>query len=267
MSESVRFPRWRVLYALHLSREKDGPMVIPMIFVHGAWHAGREIEPVADRLRELGYDVYCPTLKGNSELDDRTTVGLNDAISSLADFIRSKNFDRFLLVGHSYGGMAISGVAHEFQSRIKRIVYCNAFVPLPGESLVDLVPDAHRRSFDAIAAANQNSLMLPFEVWREVFISDADIELARTSYACLNAQPYKTFTQGIALDTPLAQLQIAKSYLNCQQDVAMPHSMPWHPRLSERLGLFRLVECRGSHEILFTDPASWAQAIHLAARD
>ena len=47
----------------------------------------------------------------------------------------------------------------------------------------------------------------------------------------------------------------------------MPHSMPWHPRLSERLGLFRLVECQGSHEIWFTDPATIADALMRAGRD
>jgi pimeloyl-ACP methyl ester carboxylesterase len=242
-------------------------MADTIVLVHGAWHTEREMEPVASHLRALGYNVCCPTLTGNREGDDRATVGLLDATSSLADFIRGQKLERFRLVAHSYGGMVISGIAHEFQSQIQRIVYCNAFVPLPGESLMDLVPEAHRRLFEAIAADNQNSLKLPFEVWRDVFISDADFPLATASYGRLNAQPYNTFTQAIALDTPLAQLDIPKSYVNCQQDVAMPHSMPWHPRLSERLGLFRLVECAGSHEVLFTDPLRWAEAIHLAARD
>ena len=68
-------------------------------------------------------------------------------------------------------------------------------------------------------------------------------------------------------DCPLAALQIGKSYVNCQQDTAMPHSLPWHPRLSERLGLFRLVECPGSHEMFFSNPKRLAQAILEAGRD
>jgi hypothetical protein len=47
----------------------------------------------------------------------------------------------------------------------------------------------------------------------------------------------------------------------------MPHSLPWHPRLSERLGLFRLVECPGSHEMFFSNPRRLAQAILEAGRD
>jgi hypothetical protein len=65
----------------------------------------------------------------------------------------------------------------------------------------------------------------------------------------------------------LAELPVGKSYVNCRQDIALPHSMPWHPRLSERLGLFRLVECDGSHEMFFSNPARLAQAIAEAGRD
>jgi hypothetical protein len=57
------------------------------------------------------------------------------------------------------------------------------------------------------------------------------------------------------------------SPVNCQQDIALPHSYPWYPRLSERLGLFRLIECPGSHEMWFSNPPRLAQAIIEAGRD
>lgn len=47
----------------------------------------------------------------------------------------------------------------------------------------------------------------------------------------------------------------------------MGHSLPWHPRLSEKLGLFRLVEGAGSHEVCFTNPALLALKIVEAGRD
>ena len=50
-------------------------------------------------------------------------------------------------------------------------------------------------------------------------------------------------------------------------DTALPASMPWHPRLSERLGLFRYIECAGSHEAWFTQPEALARAIVEAGRD
>jgi hypothetical protein len=130
-----------------------------------------------------------------------------------------------------------------------------------------MVPPHYKELFDAVAAASNGAVMLPFPIWREAFINDADMALAKSAFEQLNLQPYKTFTDPISLKAPLAALTLGKSYLNCRQDTAMPHSLPWHPRLSERLGLFRLVECQGSHEIWFTDPVTIADAVIRAGRD
>ena len=237
------------------------------VLVHGAWHTGAEIEAVADGLREAGHTVHCPTLVGNRPGDDRARIGLEDAIASAVRYIEDKDLTQVRLAGHSYGGMVISGVADRIAPRLKRLVYINAFVPLDGEALNDVVPPHYVARFDAIAAANGNAVNLPFEIWRDAFINDADLALAQASYDKLNPHPYRTFTDKIRLSQPLAVLALGKSYVNCQQDTALPHSLPWHPRLSERLGLFRLVECPGSHEMFFSNPRRLAQAILEAGRD
>ncbi len=237
------------------------------VLVHGAWHTGQEMEAVAGHIRKAGHVVHCPTAKGNGPEDSRSSTGLNDAINSIVDYIVAKDLREVRLVGHSYGGMLISGVVERIASRIQRLVYVNAFVPLDGECLNDMVPPHYVGMFDAIAGASQGAVMLPFPVWRDAFINDADLALAESAFAQLNLHPYKTFTDKISLSTPLAALQIGKSYVNCQQDAALPHSLPWHPRLSERLGLFRFVECPGSHETWFTNPPVLAQAIINAGRD
>ncbi|MET3461981.1 alpha/beta fold hydrolase [Variovorax atrisoli] len=237
------------------------------VLVHGAWHTGAEIEAVADGVRAAGHTVYCPTLAGNNPGDDRSSIGLEDAIASAVRYIEEKDLTQVRLVGHSYGGMVISGVADRIAHRLKRLVYINAFVPLDGESLNDMVPPHYVTLFDAVAAGNGNAVTLPFEIWREAFINDADFATAQAAYEKLNPHPYRTFTDKIRLSRPLAALALGKSYLNCQQDTAMPHGLPWHPRLSERLGLFRLVECPGSHEMFFSNPKRLAQAIIEAGRD
>ncbi|MGA0569369.1 alpha/beta fold hydrolase [Variovorax sp. VNK109] len=237
------------------------------VIVHGAWHTGAELEATAALMRKAGHTVHCPTLAGNRPGDNKTTTGLKDAVDSLVDYIVSKDLKQVRLVGHSYGGMVISMTYDRIPDRIQRLVYVNAFVPNPGECLNDLVPPHYLSLFDEIAAANANAVMLPFPIWREAFINDADLALAESSYAALNPHPYKTFTDKAELKMPMAAAQVGKSYINCQQDTAMPHGHPWHPRLSEKLGLFRLVECQGSHEIWFTDPATIADAIVKAGRD
>lgn len=237
------------------------------VLVHGAWHTGDTLAATAKHLRARGHTVHCPTLPGNRPGDGTAPLGLQDAIDGLVQFLESNDLKDVRLVGHSYGGMLLSGAADRVPGRIRRLVYVNAFVPLPGESLADMAPPYYRAMFENIAAANGGGVQLPYEVWRESFINDADAELARTTYALLHPQPLRCLTDPITLSQPTAALALGKSYLNCQQDTAMPHGMPWHPRLSERLGLFRLVECPGSHEMFFSNPQRLAQAIIEAGRD
>lgn len=237
------------------------------VLVHGAWHTGALLEPVAQHMRAMGHTVHCPTLAGNRVGDDRASSGLTQAAQSLTDFLHNENLHNVRLVGHSYGGMVISKAADVMPQRMARLVYHNAFVPLSGECLNDMVPAHYKAMFDSIAAASGNAVSLPFPVWREAFINDADAALAQTAFDTLNTQPYRTFTEPISLKTELAAMQIGKSYLNFQQDAAMPHSLSWHPRLSERLGLFRLVEGQGSHEVCFSNPRLLAEKIIEAGRD
>lgn len=237
------------------------------VLVHGAWHTGAELEPVAASIRAAGHQVYTPTIKGNRPGDTKTT-GLKEAIQSIADYIAENNLKDAVLLGHSYGGMIITGVADLMPERIRRLVYWNAFVPNNGQSLNDMVPPQYVGLFDAIAAERgDGSVVLPFPIWREAFINDADIEVAQRAYDILNPHPLKTFTDKIALKTNPAEMQVAKSYINCTEDTALPHGYPWHPRLSEKLGLFRLVQVPGSHELCFSDPARLANAIMEAGRD
>ncbi len=237
------------------------------VLVHGAWHTGAELEPAADFIRKAGHTVHCPTLKGNRPGDDRGATGLADAVQSLCDFVTENDLHAIRLAGHSWGGMVISGAAEVLGERIARLVYVNAFVPDPGESLTDLVPPIYVGLFDSLAKANGDAVMLPFPIWREAFINDADLALATSAYAKLNLQPYKTFTDKSTISKPMAAFEIGKSYVNATSDTALPHSLPWHPRLSEKLGLFRYVECEGSHEVWFTNPEAIARAVVIAGRD
>lgn len=235
------------------------------VIVHGAWHSGAEFEATAAHLRAAGHTVHLPTLAGNRAGDART-IGLDDAIGSLLDYLDQHDLEDIVLAGHSYGGMIITAVADRAPARIRRLVYWNAFVPRDGECLLDLVPEHVRAMFDDLVAAD-GSVMLPWPLWREMFINDAALELAERAYAALNPHPFRTFTDPLRLARDPAAFDCGKAYVNCTEDTAMPHSHPWHPRLSERLGLYRLVQLPGSHELCFTNPAALAAALERAGRD
>ncbi|PCH45449.1 MAG: alpha/beta hydrolase [Hyphomicrobiales bacterium] len=236
------------------------------VIVHGAWHAGDLMEETAKGIRTLGHEVYTPTLAGNRPGDSKST-GLGDAIQSLVSYFEEHKITDAVLVGHSYGGMVITGAADRLaQGKIRRLVYWSAFVPVSGESLFDLVPPMFAELFDQLTDED-GAVQLPFPIWRESFINDADADLAQSAYDALNPHPVKTMKDKIQLKTDPAQMEIGKSYLQCLADTAMPASQPWHPGQSEKLGLYRLVQMPGSHEVCFTNPKLLAEKIVEAGRD
>jgi pimeloyl-ACP methyl ester carboxylesterase len=236
------------------------------VLVHGAWHTGELLEPVAAPIRAAGHTVHTPTIKGNRPGDSRKT-GLGEAIQSIVDYLAEKQLADVVLVGHSYGGMVITGVADRVPAgTVRRLVYWNAFVPNDGECLNDMVPPTYVQLFDAMEQPD-GSVMLPFPIWREAFTNDMSGEESQAAFDRLNPHPYATFRDRISLSKPPAAMEIGKSYINFTGDAALPHSMPWHPRLSEKLGLYRLVLAEGGHEVCFSNPKLLAAKIMEAGRD
>src|SRR5262249_59405576 len=188
--------------------------------------------------------------------------GLEEAVGSIVAYLNENNLKDVVLVGHSYGGMIITGVADQVPDRLRRLVYWNAFVPNSGESLNDMVPPPYVSLFESIAAQRgDGSVVLPFPIWREAFINDVDLQTAQRAYDVLNPHPLKTFSDKISLKTNPADMTVPKSYINCTEDISLPHHYPWHPRLSQKLGLFRLVQVPGSHQLCFSNPQRLSQPL------
>jgi pimeloyl-ACP methyl ester carboxylesterase len=121
---------------------KPGKATKPTTFVlvHGAWHGGWCWQRVNDRLTAQGHRVFAPTLTGVCERShlDSPSVDLSTQIRDVVNEIRWKDLENVVLVGHSYGGMVITGVAEQVASKIAAIVYLDAFVPADGQSIADL---------------------------------------------------------------------------------------------------------------------------------
>jgi hypothetical protein len=115
--------------------------------------------------------------------------------------------------------------------------------------------------------STDNAFLLPFPVWREAFINDGDLEMAKQTYAKLSLEPLQPSKDKLDLKK-FYSLGIPKSYINCTEDIALPPGeWGWHPRMSNRLGLYRLVQMPGSHEVMFTNPSGLAEKILEAGRE
>jgi pimeloyl-ACP methyl ester carboxylesterase len=111
-----------------------------IVIVHGAWGGGWAFKKVEALLRQKGFDVYRPQLTGQGDRVHlaRPDIGLNTHIDDVVNTILYEDLRDIVLVGHSYGGMVISGVADRVPDRIKRLVYLDAMVPNDGDSVITL---------------------------------------------------------------------------------------------------------------------------------
>lgn len=237
------------------------------VLVHGSWHDGSCWAEVARRLEARGHKVHAPTIAGHGPGVSRK-VTHTDCTRSVVDYIIAHDLHDFVLVGHSFGGTVISKVAEAIPDRIRRLVFQNAFVLKDGNGLADELPPRVQKLFRDLADQSpDDTIMLPYEIWREAFINDGDEALARRTYAGLHPEPARPLFEKLDMKKFYA-LSIPKSYINFTEDNALPQGeWGWHPRLSSRLGLYRLVQKPGSHEVVFTNPALLAEAIIEAGRD
>ncbi|TDD78050.1 alpha/beta fold hydrolase [Actinomadura rubrisoli] len=238
------------------------------VLVHGAWHYGSLWEPVAEHLRAAGHTVHTPTVAGFGE-GASMDASHADGAASIVEYIRERDLDDFVLLGHSFGGTIACKVAEVMPERIRRLVFHSAFVLEDGNSINDELPPAYLGVFEANTV--DGGIYVPWELWREVFVNDGDEETARAAFDLLCPTPVRMLADKLDLKrfhALIAEGALRCSYLNCTDDTALPPGpYAWHPRFSSRLGLHRLVQMPGSHEVMFTAPAALAAKSVEAGRD
>lgn len=186
----------------------------PIVLVHGAWHGGWCWERVAPHLLEAGHTVYTPTLAGLAErasLLNRET-GLTTHIADIVSLLEEHDLRRVILVGHSYGGMVITGVAAAMPARVGTLAYLDAFVPGAGDSVMTLLPPERAVHYAQSATQAGDGWRIPPPSAGGMGVpspSDASWLEAR-----LTDHPLLAFSQPLPGDPPPPD-QVARRYLRC----------------------------------------------------
>lgn len=138
------------------------------VLVHGAWHGGWCWRRVADVLMARGNRVFTPTLTG---VGDRAhlfskDISLQTHVEDILAVVETEELSDFVLVGHSYGGFVISGVADALRERVSHYVYLDASVPpdmSPGASFswADFNPPEAREARLRLVREQGNGVALP----------------------------------------------------------------------------------------------------------
>ncbi len=124
------------------------------VLVHGAWHGAWCWRRVTRMLTAHDHEVFTPTLTGVGERSHLLApeIDLDTHITDVVNVMKWERLDQIVLVGHSYGGLVVSGVAEQRKDAIAAIVLLDAFYPDNGQSLAD---QATKMTRDGIEAAVQ----------------------------------------------------------------------------------------------------------------
>ena len=178
----------------------DGQRTI--VFVHGAWGGGWQYTKVQPLLEAAGHPVYRPTMTGLGERVHLAgpEVGLSTHIEDIVKVFEFEDLHDVVLVGHSYGGMVIAGVAERVPERIAKLVYFDAILPEDGESVAGLYGDAISSMAEAGGGDAEPWQLVPRWV-EEGEEPPVDVP-----------QPLLTFTEAISLSSSEAA-QLSAVYL------------------------------------------------------
>lgn len=138
-----------------MERQADRPRTY--VLVHGGSHGGWCWRDVATVLRAAGHVVFTPTQTGLGERRHLMGPGitLDTFVEDIANLIEAEELDDVCLVGHSFGGCSVVGVAERVPQCLRHIVFVDAIIPASGQSVMSGFPADVREA--RIAAAQQFS--------------------------------------------------------------------------------------------------------------
>jgi pimeloyl-ACP methyl ester carboxylesterase len=208
------------------------------VLVHGAWIGGWCWRPNAQALRKAGHEVFTPTLTGLGERSHllSASIDLDTHITDIVNVIKYEELPDVVLVGHSYGGMVVTGVADRLPDKIRSLIYLDAFVPESGQSLVDLAPPDPRPQ----AASDYTLAPLPAAVF------GASPEVAAFIDARTSPHPTACFAQAIKLTGGIDRIK-KKTYIYA--NVPAPTAFtPFYEKLKNKQGwTMHTLPCTGRH--------------------
>jgi pimeloyl-ACP methyl ester carboxylesterase len=137
------------------------------VLVHGAWHGGWCWQRVVERLEARGHRVFAPTMTGLAERahEMSASIDLDTHIDDITGLIEREDLRGIVLVGHSYGGWVISGVAERVLPRLASVVFLDAFVPEDGQRGMDLTPAELQAQIKKLLAEGAISRPPPSAEW------------------------------------------------------------------------------------------------------
>ena len=228
------------------------------MLVHGAWHGAWCWRRVDRLLTRAGHDVFTPTLTGLCERSHLLTpaVDLDTHILDIVNELKWQELKDVVLVGHSYGGMVISGVAEKMEKAIASFVMLDAFMPENGQSVIDIWPAQMREGL--LAAERGGATTVPPRAAAAFNVNEKD--RAWVDAQC-TPQPMKCFTQKLTLTGARERIG-KKTYIR-----AASYANPYFDAglASARAKKWQVHEVPCGHDVMLDMPERLTEILQAAA--
>ena len=231
-----------------------------IVLVHGAWHGAWCWRRVLPLLRSAGVESHAVTLTGVGERAHllAPTVDLHTHIQDVIGLIEAEELQRVVLVGHSYAGMVITGVAERLQQEraglLVHLVYLDAALPRPGDSWSSAHTEDTRQ---ARIAASQSSGGLSFPPPDAALFGltgdDRDWVNRRQT-----PQPFRLYQQPLQFDAARVDA-LPRTFIDCTQP-ALATIAPSRVRVRSEPG-WNVVEMATGHDPMVSEPAALSQIL------
>lgn len=227
----------------------------PIVLVHGAWHGAWCWQKLLPLLHAQGLTVYMPTQTGVGEKAHllSTDITLDTFITDITDFLTEHDLHNVVLVGHSFAGISISGVADRMPDRINRLVYLDALLLQNGQSVFDIFPSELAAARRALAQQTSGGVSLPVPDPAAIGVTDAE-DVAWLKAHC-TPHPLSTYEDKMQLNHPLGN-GLPATYI-----AVSPHYLPTTSSrdYAKSRSDWQYVEIAGGHDAMVTSPVALAQ--------
>jgi pimeloyl-ACP methyl ester carboxylesterase len=227
------------------------------VLVHGTGHGGWCWRFVAPLLRVAGHEVHTPTLTGlgaSSHLAhqlDRITLGTH--VEDVSSALFYEDLSGVVLVGHSYAGMVITGVAAKAPERLRHLVYLDAYLPLEGENEIVLWPPEQQERYRADLASGRKLRQIPLPL-----LGITDPKLSEWVQERLTPHPYSTYEDPPAPATP-ESAALPRTYVHCTLGPFATWTAPFVVR-ARKFG-WAVYTLAAGHDVMITQPNELADIL------
>lgn len=220
------------------------------VLLHGAWHGGWCWKRVEEPLRAAGHRVYTPTQTGLGERSHliRENLTLETFVQDLVNVLEFEDLADVILVGHSFGGIGISGAADRVPHRIRHLVYLDSLILESGQSAFSVIPSETVAARRKLAREFSGGTSMPVPDPIAFGVSDP-ADSAWLKAKC-TPHPISTYESRLELERPVGN-GLPATYVAVKPDYSSTAAARAFARAQQS---WNYVEIEAGHDAMITSP-------------